>query len=226
MSVGSRRHGHLGRRSPTPSSAPRPRPTTRARSRSCARACPPATSSRSARRRSPTPRPTRPATSRPGRRPSPCRAAGRRRLGHRDATRAGNENGPDPIVFTITRTTNVLDQVVLNLGWSGTATYGTDYTVTVTGGDALGERADADAGARRGERHRHRDARRRHDARKRRVRDPHAERRHRLLARLAGERNGHDRGQRRRRRRSRSRPRTRRAPSRAPIRSCSRSRGR
>ena len=47
---------------------------------------------------------------------------------------SGGEYGADPIVFTVTRTVNVLDQVSVNLGWSGTAVYGTDYTVTVTGG--------------------------------------------------------------------------------------------
>ncbi len=46
----------------------------------------------------------------------------------------GAEAGADPIVFTISRSVSLVDPVVVNLGWSGTAVYGTDYTVTVTGG--------------------------------------------------------------------------------------------
>ena len=47
---------------------------------------------------------------------------------------AGAEQGSDPIVFTITRSASLTNQVVVNLTWSGAAVFGTDYTVTVTGG--------------------------------------------------------------------------------------------
>ena len=51
------------------------------------------------------------------------------------ATKAsGAEQGSDPIDFTVTRTTNTIKQLVFNLTWSGTATFGTDYTVTAIGG--------------------------------------------------------------------------------------------
>jgi hypothetical protein len=46
----------------------------------------------------------------------------------------GSEQGPDPIVFTVTRGANVNGQIVVNLTWTGTATFGTDYTVSVSGG--------------------------------------------------------------------------------------------
>jgi hypothetical protein len=47
---------------------------------------------------------------------------------------SGAEQGADPIVFTLTRTTNFANTLVVNLTWSGTATYGTDFTATATGG--------------------------------------------------------------------------------------------
>ena len=47
---------------------------------------------------------------------------------------AGAEQGSDPIVFTVTRGGNIWSNVVVNLGWTRTATFGTDYTATVTGG--------------------------------------------------------------------------------------------
>jgi hypothetical protein len=51
------------------------------------------------------------------------------------ATDAGGaEQGTDPIVFTITRSGSTTAAVTINLGWSGGATFGTDYTVTATGG--------------------------------------------------------------------------------------------
>ncbi|HET9215853.1 MAG TPA: Calx-beta domain-containing protein, partial [Terriglobia bacterium] len=46
----------------------------------------------------------------------------------------GAEQGTDPLTFTITRTNNTSTQVVVNLAWSGTASLGSDYTVTATGG--------------------------------------------------------------------------------------------
>ena len=46
----------------------------------------------------------------------------------------GAEQGSDPIFFTITRTGNAFTAPVVNLTWTGTATFGTDYTVSVTGG--------------------------------------------------------------------------------------------
>ena len=49
-------------------------------------------------------------------------------------TPSGAEQGSDPISFTITRTGNLWSNVVVNLGWSGTATLGADYAVSATGG--------------------------------------------------------------------------------------------
>jgi hypothetical protein len=46
----------------------------------------------------------------------------------------GAEQGLNPIVFTVTRTVTPNTQIVVNLAWSGAATFGTDYTVTVAGG--------------------------------------------------------------------------------------------
>jgi hypothetical protein len=46
----------------------------------------------------------------------------------------GAEQGSDVIVFTLNRTVNPYKQLVVNLVWNSTATFGTDYTVTVTGG--------------------------------------------------------------------------------------------
>jgi hypothetical protein len=40
----------------------------------------------------------------------------------------------DPMVFTVSRTVNTAKPVVINLSWSGSAGYGSDYTVTATGG--------------------------------------------------------------------------------------------
>jgi hypothetical protein len=47
---------------------------------------------------------------------------------------SGAEQANDPIVFTITRSASLTNQLVVNLTWSGAAAFGTDYTVTVTGG--------------------------------------------------------------------------------------------
>jgi hypothetical protein len=47
---------------------------------------------------------------------------------------SGAEAGSDPITFTITRSGSTANAIVVNLGWAGTATRGTDYAVTVTGG--------------------------------------------------------------------------------------------
>jgi hypothetical protein len=47
---------------------------------------------------------------------------------------AGAEQPGDPLVFTLTTSAPLPSQIVVNISWSGTAAYGTDYTVTVTGG--------------------------------------------------------------------------------------------
>ena len=65
---------------------------------------------------------------------------------------SGAEAGANPIVFTVTRGTNLVGSVVVNLTWGGTATYGTDYTVSVSGGTLSANRlqltlADGVAGA-------------------------------------------------------------------------------
>ena len=52
-----------------------------------------------------------------------------------DAT--GAEQGPDPIVFTITRAANLNGPITVNLTWGGTATRGTDYTVAAGAGGTL-----------------------------------------------------------------------------------------
>ena len=53
---------------------------------------------------------------------------------------SGAEQGANPIVFTVTRSANIVKQVVVNLAWSGTATFGTDYTVSVIGGTLSADR--------------------------------------------------------------------------------------
>jgi hypothetical protein len=50
---------------------------------------------------------------------------------------SGAETGPDPIVFTVTRTGSTA-AITINLGWSGGAAYGTDYTVSAGGGTLSG----------------------------------------------------------------------------------------
>jgi len=47
---------------------------------------------------------------------------------------SGSEQGPDPIVFAVSRTGSVASTIAIALTWSGTAAYGTDYTVAATGG--------------------------------------------------------------------------------------------
>ena len=49
---------------------------------------------------------------------------------------AGSEAGANTVAFEITRSANVAGALVVNLAWTGTATYGAagDYTVSVTGG--------------------------------------------------------------------------------------------
>ena len=47
---------------------------------------------------------------------------------------SGSETAPNPIVFTVSRTLSTAYQITVNLVWSGTATLGTDYTVTASGG--------------------------------------------------------------------------------------------
>jgi hypothetical protein len=46
----------------------------------------------------------------------------------------GAEQASDSIVFTLTRTANTTLALVINLTWSGAATFGTDYTVSVSAG--------------------------------------------------------------------------------------------
>ena len=67
----------------------------------------------------------------------------------RRPTPSGAEQSRDPISFTVTRSANLAGAIVVNLAWSGTARYGTDYTVTVTGGTLSAERPAAHARRRR-----------------------------------------------------------------------------
>src|SRR5262249_35698515 len=46
----------------------------------------------------------------------------------------GAEQGSDPITFSVARAVNTAVSTVINLTWNGTATFGTDYTVTASGG--------------------------------------------------------------------------------------------
>jgi hypothetical protein len=46
----------------------------------------------------------------------------------------GSEQGSNTLVFTLTRTLNSFTQIVVGLNWTGTAVFGTDYTVSVSGG--------------------------------------------------------------------------------------------
>src|SRR5262249_53353217 len=48
-----------------------------------------------------------------------------------------SEQLQDQIVFAVSRTANTINQTVVNLTWSGTATLGTDYNVSATGGTLL-----------------------------------------------------------------------------------------
>src|SRR5262249_19182306 len=50
------------------------------------------------------------------------------------ATDASGAEPNDPIVFTFTRTVNLFTQITVNLTWSGTATFGSDYTLAASGG--------------------------------------------------------------------------------------------
>ena len=75
-------------------------------------------------------------------------------VGATDAS--GNEYLRDPIVFTISRSGSTTGSITINLGWSGTAVFGTDYTVTATGG-TLGGTDDDHAGGWGDECHGHRD---------------------------------------------------------------------
>jgi hypothetical protein len=47
---------------------------------------------------------------------------------------SGAEQGSDPITFTVTRNASTGTSITINLAWNGTATLGTDYTVTAVGG--------------------------------------------------------------------------------------------
>ena len=94
-------------------------------------------------------------------------------VGATDAS--GNEYLRDPIVFTITRSGSTLGSITINLGWSGTAIFGTDYTVTATGGTLGRQRHDDHARRGRHERDDHGYPDRRHDRREHRDRHADAE---------------------------------------------------
>ena len=51
------------------------------------------------------------------------------------------ETGREPGVFTITRSANLSGSLVVKLTWGGTATNGTDYTVTAAGGTLSADRS-------------------------------------------------------------------------------------
>ncbi|HEX4998781.1 MAG TPA: Calx-beta domain-containing protein [Terriglobia bacterium] len=51
---------------------------------------------------------------------------------------SGAEQDSNPIVFTITRSTNLSTDIVINLSWGGSATKGADYTLSATGGTLSG----------------------------------------------------------------------------------------
>ena len=53
---------------------------------------------------------------------------------------SGSEQGPDPIVFTVTRTGSTAAALIVNVGWTGAAVAG-DYTVAVSGGTLSADRA-------------------------------------------------------------------------------------
>ena len=53
---------------------------------------------------------------------------------------SGSEQGPDPVVFTVSRTGSTAAALIVNLGWTGAATSG-DYTVAVSGGTLSADRA-------------------------------------------------------------------------------------
>ena len=50
----------------------------------------------------------------------------------------GAEQAQDPVVFTITRSGSTANAITVNLGWSGTATLTSDYTLTASGGTLNG----------------------------------------------------------------------------------------
>ena len=103
-----------------------------------------------------------------------------------DAT--GAETASEPIVFGVSARPRST-QIVVNLTWSGTAIYGTDYTVTRSPARTLSaDGAPADARGRRHERDAHAGAGRRRARRAHRDRDDDARHRHRLHARHADER--------------------------------------
>src|SRR5262249_24182361 len=52
-----------------------------------------------------------------------------------------------PIVFTVTRGANLNGAITINLTWSGTATFGTDYTVAASGGTLSGNTLKLASGA-------------------------------------------------------------------------------
>jgi hypothetical protein len=51
------------------------------------------------------------------------------------------EAGSDPATFTITRSANLTGAIVIGLTWGGTATFSTDYSVSVTGGTLSADRS-------------------------------------------------------------------------------------
>ena len=53
---------------------------------------------------------------------------------------SGSEQGPDPIVFTVSRTGPTGAALIVNVGWTGAAASG-DYTIAVAGGTLSADRA-------------------------------------------------------------------------------------
>jgi hypothetical protein len=47
---------------------------------------------------------------------------------------AGSEQNRDPLSFVVTRSANLVGDIVVNLSWTGTASLTSDYTLTATGG--------------------------------------------------------------------------------------------
>jgi hypothetical protein len=53
---------------------------------------------------------------------------------------SGSEQGPNPLVFTVSRTGSTPTALIVNLSWTGTASSG-DYTVAVSGGTLAADRS-------------------------------------------------------------------------------------
>ena len=110
---------------------------------------------------------------------------------------SGSEQGPDPLVFTVSRTGSTAAALIVNLGWTGAAAVRRLHGRRV-GRHPLGRPRDADDRRRRGDCDAHRDPGQRHRPRVHRVRHADRPRRCRLRTRRDGIRDRHDRRQRRR----------------------------